>query len=996
MAKLSFLFLSVILTIPVFGQEKCATVEYEDLRKRMNPQLESSEQFESWMAEQLLLKSQNKASRSGISSNHLIIPVVVHVVHNGEAIGTGSNIPDSRIFEQIQVLNDDFRRQNTDTVNTPEMFKPVAADTEIEFRLAQRDPEGLPTNGIQRVTGTNEEWDIYQSTELKSLSYWPAEDYMNIWVTPFANRFLGFAQFPVSNLPGLSQSSENRLTDGVVIETTYFGNNNTIAPESLGRTTTHEVGHFLGLRHIWGDGPCNVDDFCADTPLSDGSNFGCPVDKISCGSIDMVQNYMDLTNDACMNIFTQSQKDRMHVVLTNSPRRASLVVSKGATPPVVFSNDAGIMAIKKPQVTTCNADLVPEVSIRNYGSNQLSTTAIQLRIDGVLFDTQTPNLNLDPLAIAQVSFASFNISPGSNHNFEFRITQANGVADENADNDVRSETVSLSQTSPLPISADFTSFPSQWTVSNPDNLTTWAIKTAPNQNVSNQAIHMNFFSYEDAIGDYDFLLSPLIDLTQYSSSQVAFEVAYATFSGGSNDGLIVAISTDCGNTFSRADYLFEKYGADLATAPTTGSSFTPSDRTQWKAEILNLNDFLSSSEVQIAFIGVNDYGNNLYLDNIQITGVPKTGLDLAVTRVVQPGIVSCENSFSPVVRVKNEGVNTISSFQVSYQLGLETPVTVDYSGPAIQPGEETDITFQEVTIGNGTSNIVASIANPNGETQDDNIENDTSNVSFLIDQETELVPVREDFANFSQIDWSIINTDAAMTWEAANLTNGNVAVFINNFNYEEKGQLDFLVSPVLDFSESDSARLTFRVSYASGNNFNDGLLVLATKDCGGEFTDTLFQKFGPDLAVNQSSSAWVPTQEADWVTEIINLNEYAGLDNVRIAFVAINDFGNNLYIDDIQFFNSNSTAALALDPENMVIFPNPAGDTFQVSFNLAQREEIVLSMVDATGRILFQRPLTNTLNQTYEFDLPHLAQGMYILQAKGPTFQQSKRLIISK
>ncbi|MGI9543944.1 MAG: choice-of-anchor J domain-containing protein, partial [Cyclobacteriaceae bacterium] len=703
-----------------------------------------------------------------------------------------------------------------------------------------------------------------------------------------------------------------------------------------------------------------------------------------------------LTNDACMNIFTQSQKDRMQVVLTNSPRRASLVGSKGATPPVVVSNDAGIMAIKTPQVTSCSVDLIPEVSIRNYGNNQLASATVALSVDGVIFDTRTPDLNLDPLAIAQVSFESFSITPGSNHNFEFRITQANGVADENADNDVQSEIVSLSQTTPLPIATDFASFPNQWAISNPDNVTTWTLKTAPNQNVSNQAIYMNFFDYENGIGDYDFLLSPTIDLSQYSSAQISFEVAYTTFSGGSNDGLIVAVSTDCGNTFLRADYLFEKYGADLATAPTTGASFTPSDRTQWSDETLDLGSFLTSSEVQIAFIGVNDFGNNLYLDNIQITGVLKTGLDLAVARVVQPGIVSCENSFTPVVRVKNEGVNTISSFQVSYQLGLDTPVTIDYSGPALQPGEETDVTFEEITTGNGSSNILASIANPNGETQDDNTDNDTRNLSFLIDQDTELVPVREDFTNFTQINWSIINTDAAKTWEAASLTNGNVAAFINNFNYEEKGQLDFLVSPVLDFTESDSARLSFRVSYASGNNFNDGLLVLATQDCGVEFTDTLFQKFGSDLAVNQSTSAWVPTEEEDWITEIINLNEYAGLENVRIAFVAVNDFGNNLYIDDIQFFNSNSTASLALEAENMVIFPNPAGDTFQVSFNLAEREELVLTMVDATGRVLFQRPLANTLNQTYEFDLPQLAQGMYILQAKGPTFQQSKRLIISK
>jgi len=320
------LFFLLINSFNSIAQERCGTVEYDNYRKRSNPNLEDERSFEDWLKQK---QYQRDWESSFLRTDALVItiPIVIHVVHNGEVVGTDSNLSDAQIMSQIDVLNEDFRRMNADTTHTPSMFLPVAADVEIEFVLAKQDPEGLPTSGILRVLGTKPSWGISDDLELKSLSYWPAEEYLNIWVAPLTNSLLGFAQFPVSNLEGLDESSNNRLTDGVVIDPEAFGSidKDPVAKLAskfdLGRTATHEIGHFLGLRHIWGDGGCNVDDFCDDTPNSSGSNTSCPTpgSKESCGSVEMFQNYMDFTDDGCMNIYTLCQKDRIRTVMDFSP-----------------------------------------------------------------------------------------------------------------------------------------------------------------------------------------------------------------------------------------------------------------------------------------------------------------------------------------------------------------------------------------------------------------------------------------------------------------------------------------------------------------------------------------------------------------------------------------------------------------------------------------------------------------------------------------------------
>ena len=245
------------------------------------------------------------------------IPVVVHVVYRT----TSENVSDAQIQSQIDVLNDDFRKLNSDVSNTPSAFASLAADAEINFCLAQTDPSGAATTGINRKYVNKTSWgtnDNVKKSSAGGVNPWDATKYLNIWVCNIGGGILGYAQFP----------GGSTATDGVVIDYRYFGTiGTTTAPYNLGRTATHEVGHYFNLRHIWGDASCG-NDLVSDTPTQQTSNYSCPsYPHVTCSNGpygDMFMNYMDYVDDACMYMFSNGQKTRMQAVLAPGGARASL------------------------------------------------------------------------------------------------------------------------------------------------------------------------------------------------------------------------------------------------------------------------------------------------------------------------------------------------------------------------------------------------------------------------------------------------------------------------------------------------------------------------------------------------------------------------------------------------------------------------------------------------------------------------------------------------
>ncbi|MFM7078536.1 MAG: fibronectin type III domain-containing protein, partial [Bacteroidota bacterium] len=326
MKRLLVMCLTVIGTVGITfaqNQRNCATMHYLDQQKAQDPELESRMAHIQQRIQDFI---DSGARKTGMV---VTIPVVFHVVYNTAS----QNISDARILAQLDVLNKDFARLNADANNTPSVFQSVASNTGIQFCMAQRDPNGNATNGIVRRSTTVTSFstnNAVKSTTSGGSSPWNTAQYLNIWVCNLSGGVLGYAQFP-----GGSAS-----TDGVVLTTGSVGGPSspgTAVPYHLGRTATHEVGHYLDLRHIWADDGtgCTASDGVADTPNQADENYGCPTfPQVSCSNGpngDMFMNYMDYTDDACMNMFTAGQSSRMNAAINTF--RPGLLTSLGCVPP---------------------------------------------------------------------------------------------------------------------------------------------------------------------------------------------------------------------------------------------------------------------------------------------------------------------------------------------------------------------------------------------------------------------------------------------------------------------------------------------------------------------------------------------------------------------------------------------------------------------------------------------------------------------------------------
>jgi PKD repeat protein len=530
------------------------------------------------------------------------IPVVFHILHQN---GT-ENISDAQIMDEIRILNNDYRKLNADTSAIVPAFQSIAADAEIQFRLAQKDPNGNCTNGIDRIVSA----ETNVGDDGSKLNPWPRSKYLNVWVVKaISSGAAGYAY-----LPGTAPSANE---DGIIILSTYIGSIGT-GSVSTSRALTHEIGHFLNLRHTWGNSNtpavstnCSMDDNVTDTPNTEGWT-SCNLAGATCGSaLDNVQNYMDYSY--CSNMFTAGQKTRMRTALTSSiGQRSSLWTATNLTATGISTPAVLCLADFQSSNTTntvCQGDYLTFTDL-SWNGNPTSWNWS--------FPGGTPSTSNDSAPVIQYN------SPGI---YDVTLTVSN------ASGSVSSTKVSYVTVNPNTASFVGTIYtegfegapvPSPtWIVRNQaPGGNTWVQTSAAAASGSKCVKIDNLTSADTYI---DELIGPSIDMTAIAgtSPQMTFKVAYAQRNSTSADKLQVYVSTTCGLSWTLRKSLS---GTALSTGGVVTGTFVPT-AAQWSTQSAILTGYAGQTNLYYMFRFTSDGGNNIYLDDINISGTVATGIE---------------------------------------------------------------------------------------------------------------------------------------------------------------------------------------------------------------------------------------------------------------------------------------------------------------------------------------------------------------------------------
>lgn len=529
-----------------------------------------------------------------------IIPTVFHVIH----VGGAENISYAQIEDQMRILNEDYRRLNADTTNTRDVFKPVASDVNVEFRLAKLDPQGNCTDGVVRVWSPKT-FNASDDNGVKALSYWNSSKYFNVWVVATidnegeAGTILGYAQFP-----GIGSAQ----TDGVVVRADFVGNIGTGAGNgSRGRTLTHEAGHWLGLFHTF-QGGCTGGFFgegIDDTPpQAEATPSNCPQNANTCNNDnpdlpDQVENYMDYSNGACQNMFTLGQTDRMDAVLTSSRTQ------------VWSANNLTATGVNDPDPSDCK----PYAQF--YASKTTVCTGQNISFTDASFNGEvtTRSWSFSGATPSTSSSANPTVVYDAPGLYSVTLTVSNS---QGSDSETLTDYVRV-----LPASAEITSYFSfegfeeteeDYIVFSDGLGNTW--EETNTAFTDSRSIKLNNFSGNPAGSEDEFLL-PSVDMTNMTDPKLYFRLAYRERTDRS-DNLRVYASRDCGNNWSLR---YNKSGAALATVSgTAASAYTPSSNSDWELIEVSMSQFASDEHVLVKFRGTSAEGNNIYIDDIQISG----------------------------------------------------------------------------------------------------------------------------------------------------------------------------------------------------------------------------------------------------------------------------------------------------------------------------------------------------------------------------------------
>ncbi len=953
-----------------FSQRTCQTSETEHYLKNKD-KLAGSKIFENRLKKYIIQK------KEALKNNLLLhkiqkteatytIPIIVHVIHNGEPIGEGTNISAAQIYGQIEVLNEDFNFTNLDKDETLDIFKDVAANPSIEFVLATVDEEGKPLAeiGIHRTKGCLTEWNRATfDTQAKPITSWNPNNYLNIWTANFRRGEYGYAQFPnFSQLDGLRDDEGNGITDGVLVNYRNFGSIKKTpailqlieaAPLNLGRTATHEVGHFFGLLHTWGiSKSCSNDDFCEDTPNTSTSQTGCKLNENSCEEDKpiMSQNFMDYTDDACMTLFTEDQVERMQAVLAISPRRKELLTSKAADPITnkLFSifDPSNQRVIKGGKITFTNKSLATgNKQIENYqwtfeGGNPATSNqqnpSITYSQEGNFAATLkiTGNNGSEDTKTIQIEVVENNITPLNEtlQDFEDRNFEKEGWAFERTD------------------------------------IANWRIFNDGAYSASNFSVYAPNKDSRSCETQLAFV-SPLIATPTNQIFEIRFDVAYAYDENKPSDSLEISYTTDGGDKFIT---VWKKGGEQLKTATNTTTAFTPLPA-EWKTHKFYIEIEDESRFVQVKFKNIAANNNNLYLDNLGI----RQATDL------EPPIINFDVNYPLILLSEKARFYSQTEFGINFNWTITGNSTLQANGisPQISFIEEGiyDVTLQssnplgtkeqtkrnaiEVIRGQKVSNI---------STQ--NLKNEILNNKPLAGHDEQNTVSKAEFFDDFGFSTKIHAVDIFFADAALSNLNETFDVVMWSVDANGKPNEELYRQKVLyslinrDIFER---RQFTRVVFDEAQNVPSQFFISVELEyqTGNSFTIFTEKK--------QEGKGWERKANGDWLSYSANRGQnYSNAISVILSPDGV--LGNE---------DKNLNDLIHL-------FPNPNKGSFSLETQNLRIETI--EIYNSIGQIIYQKKIQNGFISNFDIELIQPLNGIYLVKIQTQKGMSIQKIIIHK
>lgn len=637
MLKTIFFLIPISISIGAFAQDGGTANNKDEIKKcgqtealeRMK--IEDPIRFQIYQQSRVGLEQETESvvQKSGTVYT---IPVVFHILHNNGP----ENISDEQIQDALNILNRDFRKLNPDVNSVYTTFQPIASDVEIEFEFAKTAPNGVCFEGITRtesfLTNNGENGlaqfnaivagnDVYQGI-------WPHHKYLNIYVCKDLGTAAGYTYTPNGYA---SIDPIDMRYNSIFMKHDYVGS---IGTGSVfgSRVLTHETGHWLNLSHIWGGdyvGQTCGDDYVADTPITKGFNY-CPSSPNNAkvcnpNIVENYENYMDYS--FCAKMFTQGQTNRM---------RAAIVSPVGGRDNIWTEANLEEVGVTGNPVPLCAAKIEADATLLCEGSSvAFSLTGLSESITSYAWIFQGGSPATSTQANPTVTYSN-----SGTYDVSLSITTASESAEI-----INTSYIHIDAPATLialPLSEGFVnySFPpiDGWSINNGGNSVTWQRTNKGTAPTPGSSATLNFDPGENTLGNIDDLNTPAFSLSEFTTATLTFDVAYKPYSTSFYDKLEVLISSACGVPF---EVVYAKEGTVLQTE---SEGYGYPNPTVWRNESVDLTPYIGNTEVKVKFRGISGWGNQVYLDNINISGSPVASFNASTTLLCEGETVTYTNS----------------------------------------------------------------------------------------------------------------------------------------------------------------------------------------------------------------------------------------------------------------------------------------------------------------------------------------------------------------